>query len=160
MIHRGSTESGVDLAPLRSSRRSMGSDQKPAAWAGRACRGDGSRQSVVRGGRALPLPHRNALARSSRAVRGSDQDPHPVFAVGEVGVWARIFQHLADDADNEYAMIDSTIVRAHQHSAGAQKRWRGPSDRTIAGRVEHENPCSGRRPGQSRRLLPNRRPRA
>ena len=38
------------------------------------------------------------------------------------GVWKRIFQHLAADADNEYAMIDSTIVRAHQHSAGAQKK--------------------------------------
>ena len=33
-----------------------------------------------------------------------------------------MFQHLAADADNEYAMIDSTIVRAHQHSAGAQKK--------------------------------------
>jgi transposase len=39
----------------------------------------------------------------------------------ESGVWQRIFQRLAQDADNEYAMIDSTIVRAHQHSAGAQK---------------------------------------
>ncbi len=38
------------------------------------------------------------------------------------GVWERIFHHLAADADNEYAMIDSTIVRAHQHSAGAQKK--------------------------------------
>jgi len=38
------------------------------------------------------------------------------------GVWARVFAHLAADADNEYAMIDSTIVRAHQHSAGAQKK--------------------------------------
>ena len=38
------------------------------------------------------------------------------------GVWARIFSVLANDADNEYAMIDSTIVRAHQHSAGAQKK--------------------------------------
>ena len=38
------------------------------------------------------------------------------------GVWERLFQHLAADADNEYAMIDSTIVRAHQHSAGAQKK--------------------------------------
>ncbi len=37
------------------------------------------------------------------------------------GVWERIFEHLATDADNEYAMIDSTIVRAHQHSAGAKK---------------------------------------
>jgi hypothetical protein len=33
-----------------------------------------------------------------------------------------VFEVLAADADNEYAMIDSTIVRAHQHSAGAQKK--------------------------------------
>lgn len=38
------------------------------------------------------------------------------------GVWEKIFKALAADADNEYAMIDSTIVRAHQHSAGAQKK--------------------------------------
>jgi len=31
-----------------------------------------------------------------------------------------VFEALASDADNEYAMIDSTIVRAHQHSAGAR----------------------------------------
>ena len=37
-------------------------------------------------------------------------------------VWKKIFEILAADADNEYAMIDSTIVRAHQHSAGAQKK--------------------------------------
>ena len=37
-------------------------------------------------------------------------------------VWASVFALLALDADNEYAMIDSTIVRAHQHSAGAQKK--------------------------------------
>ena len=29
---------------------------------------------------------------------------------------------LAADSDNEYMMIDATIVRAHQHSAGAQKK--------------------------------------
>ena len=40
------------------------------------------------------------------------------------GVWELVFQHLAADADNEYAMIDSTIVRAHQHSAGAPKKRR------------------------------------
>jgi transposase len=38
------------------------------------------------------------------------------------GVWQRVFEHLASEADNEYAMIDSTIVRAHQPSAGAQKK--------------------------------------
>ena len=42
----------------------------------------------------------------------------------KTGVWQKIFEVLASDADNEYAMIDSTIVRAHQHSAGAQKKGR------------------------------------
>ena len=40
----------------------------------------------------------------------------------ENGVWADVFKQLSDEADNEYAMIDSTIVRAHQHSAGAKKK--------------------------------------
>src|SRR3954463_4540539 len=46
-------------------------------------------------------------------------------------VWEKVFQHWAGEADNEYAMIDSTIVRAHQHSAGAQKK-RGKA-RPLAG---------------------------
>ncbi len=36
------------------------------------------------------------------------------------GVWQTLFEQLATEADNEYAMIDSTIVRAHQHAAGAK----------------------------------------
>ena len=36
------------------------------------------------------------------------------------GVWLRVFEALASDSDNEYAMIDSTLVRAHQHRAGAK----------------------------------------
>ena len=70
----------------------------------------------------------------------------------KTGVWARVFEHLAQDADNEYAMIDATIVRAHQHSAGAQKRRRRPSDWPQQRRTEHENPRYGRRAGQSDRL--------
>jgi transposase len=38
------------------------------------------------------------------------------------GGWERVFQALAADADNEYAAIDATIVRAHQHSAGARQK--------------------------------------
>jgi transposase len=38
----------------------------------------------------------------------------------KAGVFERLFQALADDPDFEYLMIDSTIVRAHQHSAGAK----------------------------------------
>jgi len=38
----------------------------------------------------------------------------------EGGVWQRIFATLADDPDFEYLILDSTIVRAHQHAAGAK----------------------------------------
>ncbi len=34
------------------------------------------------------------------------------------GVWERLFAAMADAPDFEYVMIDSTIVRAHQHAAG------------------------------------------
>jgi len=37
------------------------------------------------------------------------------------GVFSRVFDILSSNPDNEYNMIDSTIVRAHQHSAGAAK---------------------------------------
>ena len=37
------------------------------------------------------------------------------------GVWHRIFEAMSDDPDFEYLIIDSTIVRAHQHAAGAKK---------------------------------------
>ena len=50
------------------------------------------------------------------------------------GVWKKVFQHLAADADNEYGMIDSSIARARQHSAGARKKWDSakPSDAAKA----------------------------
>ncbi len=38
------------------------------------------------------------------------------------GVFERVFRLLASDHDNEYMMIDATIVRARQHSAGAKKK--------------------------------------
>jgi len=38
------------------------------------------------------------------------------------GGWWRIFEALSDDPDFEYLIVDSTIIRAHQHAAGAAKR--------------------------------------
>ena len=37
------------------------------------------------------------------------------------GVWEILCKTLADEPDNEYAMLDTTIVRAHEHSAVALK---------------------------------------
>lgn len=36
------------------------------------------------------------------------------------GIWQMIFNTLAANADTEWLMVDSTIVRAHQHAAGAK----------------------------------------
>jgi transposase len=38
------------------------------------------------------------------------------------GVWERAFAELVKDADFEEMFLDSTIVRAHQHSSGAAKK--------------------------------------
>ena len=38
------------------------------------------------------------------------------------GTWDRVKQAVSDDPDLEELLIDSTIVRVHQHAAGAQKK--------------------------------------
>ena len=38
----------------------------------------------------------------------------------EKGVWQRNFEAMSDDPDFEYLIVDSTIVRAHQHASGAK----------------------------------------
>ncbi len=49
------------------------------------------------------------------------------------GVWDRVANALAGDAELERVFIDSTIVRAHQHAAGAQKNSaRKPSGGRVA----------------------------
>ena len=40
----------------------------------------------------------------------------------EKGVWERVATALRSEADMEHLFLDSTIVRAHQHSAGAKKK--------------------------------------
>jgi transposase len=37
------------------------------------------------------------------------------------GVWWRLFEAMSDDSDFEYLIVDSTIIRAHQHASGAKK---------------------------------------
>jgi hypothetical protein len=46
---------------------------------------------------------------------------------------------LAREADLEWLMIDSTIVRAHQHAAGARKVKGGrcPGSGPVSRRIEH-----------------------
>ncbi len=52
----------------------------------------------------------------------------------EKGVFERVFDTLSGDPDFEYAMIDGTIVRVHQHGAGAKGglKIRPSADRAAA----------------------------
>ena len=43
----------------------------------------------------------------------------------ERGVFSVIFQALSAEPDMEWLMVDSTIVRAHQHAAGARREKGG-----------------------------------
>jgi hypothetical protein len=54
------------------------------------------------------------------------------------GVFERIFKMLASDHDNEYMMLDATIVRAHQDSAGARKKT---GEQAIGRSRGHRGPC-------------------
>ena len=36
------------------------------------------------------------------------------------GIWWQIFAAMSDDPDFEYLIVDSTIIRAHQHAAGGK----------------------------------------
>jgi transposase len=51
----------------------------------------------------------------------------------EMGVLDGILAALAREADLEWLMIDSTIVRAHQHAAGARRQKGGRMPRALAG---------------------------
>jgi transposase len=73
---------------------------------------------------AVPYRYRAGLPWRDLPARFGDwKQVHPRFGRwAKSGVWERVFRHLAGEADNEHAMLDSTIVRAHQHSAGAIKK--------------------------------------
>jgi transposase len=53
-------------------------------------------------------------------VFGTDKNVQRRFSRwAQNGLWAHVRSLLTQDADEEYVMIDSTLVRAHQHSSGA-----------------------------------------
>ena len=41
---------------------------------------------------------------------------------GKTGVWQRVWEAVKGDPDLEQLMVDSSIVKAHQHAAGAKKK--------------------------------------
>ena len=74
------------------------------------------------------------------------------------GVWWRIFEAMSDDPDFEYLIVDSTIVRAHQHAAGAKKGGlKIKAHRPLARRPEHQDTYGRSRLGMPRAVHADRR---
>ena len=46
------------------------------------------------------------------------------------GVWKAVFDQL-QDPDLEWLILDSSVIRAHPHAAGARKKPTGPAARTT-----------------------------
>jgi len=59
---------------------------------------------------------------------------------GELGVWERLFQGVADDPDLQRVMIDATVVRAHACAAGA------PPEKGIKRRKRSDGRAAGSAP--------------
>ena len=62
----------------------------------------------------------------------------------KAGVWDRILQAVSKAYDGKLQMIDSSSIRVHQHAANGQKNDAIPLHGSLAGRIDHQNPCAGR----------------
>jgi putative transposase len=56
---------------------------------------------------------------------------HERFSAADAGAWEHVFETLTADRANQYRMIDSMIVRAHQQAASGKggpriRRWGVP----------------------------------
>ncbi|CAM5334894.1 hypothetical protein SALBM135S_05586 [Streptomyces alboniger] len=85
------------------------------------------------------------------------------------GTWERVFTApvAQPDADEDLSWavsVDSPVVRAQQHAAGAHKgrgpgrRAERPRRRPVPRRTDHEDPPRGRRPVPTAGVRPHRRP--
>ncbi len=93
----------------------------------------------------------------------------------KAGVWIRVLEELQRQADAEGNLdwslhhVDGTVIRAHQHAAGAQKgdyydhrqsdegRLPRRSVGTKSGRLQHQDPSARRGQRKAARLAPNGR---
>jgi transposase len=77
----------------------------------------------------MDSPHRGALAGLAGAVRALASR---FYRWPRAGVWQKLFDTLKPQADADGRLngllhfVDSTIIRAHQHAAGAKRGTQPP----------------------------------
>lgn len=75
-------------------------------------------------GCGLSLPCGSSLTRNFGLVRFVKGNAYVVQLRAKSRVWEHLLQHFAAGWGMECAMLDSTFVGAHQHTAGAHKQGR------------------------------------
>ena len=115
-------------------RRAVAEDRSTASWQGWRSWPDGRGQPPVRRRRVVGFALRRPLARSAGTVRQVEDGPHPFRALGQGRrLRERVFEALIKDRKNQYLMLDTTLVRAHQQAAtgkgGTRTRlWGAPEE--------------------------------
>jgi hypothetical protein len=56
-------------------------------------------------------------------------------------IWKKIFEALSIHGDGAFGMLDTTICKAYQHSAGYLKRQDNERIGRSCGGTRHKNPC-------------------
>ena len=62
----------------------------------------------------------------------------------KAGIWDKLMDAIVKAHDGDVQMIDSSIVRVHQHASGVKKEW-SSLGRSKPGRAHDENPRARRR---------------
>jgi transposase len=107
-----------------------------ARWAAAAGRPAGAQRHFLR------AAHGHTVARPAGAVRSLHTAYNRFNRWAKEGVWVRVFETLAACSPASMQLIDSSIVRAHQHAAGGKGadhaigRSRGGLSTKINARVD------------------------
>ncbi len=64
--------------------------------------------------------NRRSLSRPARRLRALELGVQAVSALGNKSVFEQLFELMAGQHDFDYAVIDGTIMRVHQHGTGAK----------------------------------------
>jgi len=111
----------------------VGEDRAALPGQGDGCRPQRQGQPVVFGGGAVDSTRWGAVAGSPRTVRQLELDIHTFPTMVAKKVFEGLFAKLSGDPDFEYAMVDGTIIRVHQHGTGAKGGLKvRPSDARAA----------------------------
>jgi transposase len=87
----------------------------------------------------LPAPDRFAVAGDLPERYGSYLTIYNRFNRSvRTGVWVRVFETLSAKSPDSMALIDSSIIRAHQYAAGG-KRGPGSRHRSFSWKTKHQD---------------------